>query len=246
MIRHIEELSMNAWPALQTLCYDGWLLRFAGGFTRRANSIYPLYLSRKDLSQKIRHCEQLYRSQNLPVIFKMTPAASPSNLDAVLADMGYEIEARTSVQILDLTRIIPDSSDGITITGELTEIWLSDVCRLNRVSPEDRLILKEMLTRIIPRKHFISLSFNGETVACGMGVFENDTMGIFDIVVAEAYRRQGHGRQLIANLLQFARASGVKKAYLQVMTDNIPAIRLYAKLGFQEIYQYWYRAYRQS
>ncbi len=31
MIKLIEELSMNAWPALQTKLFDGWVLRFADG-----------------------------------------------------------------------------------------------------------------------------------------------------------------------------------------------------------------------
>jgi|LGOV01.1.fsa_nt_gb hypothetical protein len=33
MIRFIEELSMSAWPALQTHLYDGWVLRISKGYT---------------------------------------------------------------------------------------------------------------------------------------------------------------------------------------------------------------------
>ncbi|MDB5085123.1 MAG: family N-acetyltransferase, partial [Bacilli bacterium] len=35
----IEELTLNNWQPLQTMLYDGWLLRFAGGYTKRANSV---------------------------------------------------------------------------------------------------------------------------------------------------------------------------------------------------------------
>jgi ribosomal protein S18 acetylase RimI-like enzyme len=42
-------------------------------------------------------------------------------------------------------------------------------------------------------------------------------------------------------LLSWGQEGGAESAYLQVMRDNGPAIRLYEKLGFEEIYPYWYR-----
>ena len=89
MIRTIEELSMNAWPALQTLHYDGWVLRLAAGYTRRANSVYPLYPSRIDLDEKIKSCKFLYRARNLPAVFKLTETSMPEALDASLDEHGY-------------------------------------------------------------------------------------------------------------------------------------------------------------
>lgn len=39
----IEELSLSHWQPLSTLLYDGWVLRFAKGYTKRANSVQPIY-----------------------------------------------------------------------------------------------------------------------------------------------------------------------------------------------------------
>ncbi len=62
--RTIEELTLNAWPALQTVLYDGWLLRFADGYTRRANSVNPIYPSAVPLADKIAACERAYAARD--------------------------------------------------------------------------------------------------------------------------------------------------------------------------------------
>ena len=52
-IRQIEELSLNAHPGIKTELYDGWILRFANGYTNRANSVNMLYGGSINLEEKI-------------------------------------------------------------------------------------------------------------------------------------------------------------------------------------------------
>ena len=60
MVRQFEEISNNAWPALQTIHYDGWILRFANGVTKRSNSVNMLYHSTLDPVEKIEFCEDIF------------------------------------------------------------------------------------------------------------------------------------------------------------------------------------------
>ncbi len=40
---------MNAWPALSRIFLDGWVVGLSEGYTRRANSVNPLYPGTMDL-----------------------------------------------------------------------------------------------------------------------------------------------------------------------------------------------------
>jgi predicted N-acetyltransferase YhbS len=82
---------------------------------------------------------------------------------------------------------------------------------------------------------------DGQTVAQGLAVAEHNYVGLFNIVVDSKVRNQGLGRRVVTSLLRWAKAQGASQAYLAVMADNAPAIHLYAQLGFQEQYRYWYR-----
>src|SRR4051812_34638391 len=103
MIQHLEELSLSAWPALRSVYHDGWICRLANGYTRRSNSVHPLYTGQKSLDAKAAFAESFYRGHHQRAIFKMTDASMPSDLDRYLAARRYNEEARTSVEIADLT-----------------------------------------------------------------------------------------------------------------------------------------------
>src|SRR5258708_5249568 len=241
MIQHIEELSMNAWPALRTLHYDGWVLRISNGYTRRANSINPLYTSTLDLAEKIAYCEQLYTSQRQATVFKMTTAVQPSYLDDFLAAQGYTHDALTSVQTLNLDEIANPRLEAVIMESRLTDSWLDAYCRLNNVNQRHVPTMTRMLNSILPARCFCALRQEDETVAVGLAVAERGCVGLFDIVTAAAHRKRGLGTQLLLHLLHWGKANHAHSAYLQVMRNNSPALNLYTKLGFREIYTYWYR-----
>jgi len=239
-IRQIEELSINAWASLQTLVYDGWLIRLSNGYTKRANSVNPIYGSNEDLDDKIRYCESLFRAKNLKPVFKMTDSVFPDNLDAILEELGYMAIDHTSVQLLSLSELTEPLIHSVRLDERLTDEWLNQFCTLNN-QDGNKTTMKQMLSLIAPKTCFISLLDHGAVMACGLGVLERGYLGVFDIVTDARYRNRGFGEQLMLNLLNWGRENGAESAYLQVMLDNGPALRLYSKLGFQEMYRYWYR-----
>lgn len=46
---------------------------------------------------------------------------------------------------------------------------------------------------------------------------------------------------LILSMLEIGQKQGAEIAYLQVMLDNKPALKLYEKIGFKDRYHYRYR-----
>ena len=243
MIRAVEELSMNAWPSLQTMLYDGWVLRFADGYTKRANSVHPLYSSSLNVEEKVPACEEIYRSKGLDVVFKMTASAQPENLDQVLAAKGYKADSHTSVQVLELDDVDKAPGQTALLTEDLDE-WLPAYCKLSNIGGRRELTLKQLLHNVVPVLYLASIRHQGRIVACGMGVLQDRFVGLFDIVTDANFRGRGFGKQLMLNLLAWGKCNSVHTAYLQVMLSNEPALRLYSGLGFKEIYTYWYRIKR--
>ena len=99
----------------------------------------------------------------------------------------------------------------------------------------------KILETIPTRRYPVSLTVEGRAVACGLGVLEDEFLGLFDLVTAIGERGKGYGARLITGLLNRAIAEGARYVYLQVLDSNTGARRLYGRLGFRELYHYWFR-----
>lgn len=62
-------------------------------------------------------------------------------------------------------------------------------------------------------------------------------MEILTFCIISEKRQQGEGINLLKQMFNYAKENKVKKIFLDVAEDNIPAIKLYKKMGFSEMYK---------
>jgi N-acetylglutamate synthase len=240
--RALEERALNASGAFQSLLYDGWLLGFRPGPTKRLRCVNPFYASTLPIAQKVEHCANFYRSVSLPAIFRMLPFSEPHDLDTWLERAGWARFERTKVLHVDLASarapVMP--ADGVEVMD--VAAWQEPVAELLEVAPEMVAKLAER-ARSYPLPHSGALvRRNGRVVACGLVKIDSGHAGLFAVHTAEAVRGQGLGRAIVSALLAEAADKGAHRAYLQVTADNAPALALYERYGFTPAYEYWYRA----
>jgi len=237
-----EQLSIKHWPAIVTEDYDGWLLRFANGYTKRANSISTVQAPTLNIKDKVLYAEQYYHHKNAPTIFKITPTNSDQQLDQYLQTIGYDKQASTLVMSTSLDTLPLPKAAEIDIVEHISIKWIEYFCQFSGQSEAAIGTIIDILTRISAKTLLISIKENKEVIACGLGVIEEGYIGLYCIVTHPQYRNKGYGEQLILHLLQYAKQKGAHTSYLAVEEGNIAARKLYNKLNFQKQYLYWYRS----
>ncbi|MCU0481818.1 MAG: GNAT family N-acetyltransferase [Anaerolineae bacterium] len=251
-IADLERISLSMWNATEEIEYDGWILRFAGGYTGRANSVQTYGGSSLPLPQKLAYCEAMYAERNIPILFKMTSASQPHNLDAFLKSQGYILRNTTSVQLLDMTQDTQRIDDAFTFwVGNAQDgifphdiaKWMEHAQRIKQISAKEDASHQAILARLaMPTCYGIIRDTSGDVVGVGICAYDPHEKigGIFDIAVHPDSRRAGYGRKLTESLLVWGRMQGAQTIFLQVDMSNEKALPLYASLGFTEKYRYWY------
>lgn len=232
LVRSIEAAAYRSWPAREMVEYDGWQLRYADGFSRRGNSVYPAGASKIDYLEKLAECRKWYAARGVDLVVRQT-MATESGLDDVLRCAGFAREGRTNVMVTDLeplpARIPVQSEPSPTWWKTTADLWAIGVERVEGWSA--------IMNRIcLPAGYAVI-----EGVGAGFAVRDGPLLGLFEIVVDPGSRGRGWGRALSRSLMEWGRSQGGNQAYLQVVTENGPAIKLYEGLGFDYAYSYWYR-----
>jgi ribosomal protein S18 acetylase RimI-like enzyme len=246
LIRFLEELAANAWPAEVVQVVAGWRLRFNQNVSRRANSVWPNEAGNScSLAEKLALVEDFYTRRGCPARYQICPATQPANLDDTLAAQGYSSDARTAVQIASvetvLSRAAANPAYVVTINETFDEPWFDLYCQGEYVRPHTAEVRRSILRRIGPRAGFALLQIAGQPAAIGVGVVERGWLGLFSLITHPDFRRLGAATAVIHALAQWGQIYQASQLYLQVMANNTPALALYARLGFETLYHYHYR-----
>lgn len=243
--RLYEELGANQWPSEHTLLLDGWVVRRARGYTKRANSVVPLgHGANLSLPEKTALVEGFYRGHGQKAIFKMTEASQPAGLDAFLKEKGYVVVDPSEVHVRENLPSEPPSEPGgatVAVRQSLNEEWKSDFLRLSGITGNDEAARRVIWSLIQLPAVSVAVLYGGQAVSTALAVIQDRYAGIVDVATAVEHRGKGFARLAVLGALSAAKNMGASQAYLQVMQNNDPARRLYGKLGFKKLYNYWYR-----
>lgn len=237
-VLQLEEMNFNAWPALKTVHYDGWLLRCTGGASRRPNSVNCVAPSTIPLAQKIDAAAALYAHWRQRLVFRLTPLAD-EGLDRMLEQRGYTIEEPTFVQLAEITK--PAIARDAVVFDHASDAWIDAATRIRSLSGEEAVIFAAQHRAVAINSAWAMIEMNGHPVAVGIAAIERGWAGLHGIHVAKGVRRQGLARKISEVLLGFAHARGARRAWLQVAQANAAALPLYHGLGFRSAYSYHHR-----
>jgi len=240
-IRRLEAVSFRSFPATSTH-YDGtWAIRLTAGHpAKRLNSVNPLDPSdHAYIDARLELAKRKFESFGRELVFRQSPLAPPE-LEMILDDRGWDRFDESVVMMLDLSTCdFSDDEDRLPMKD--IGYWVDSFLDLSEEAKTTKPGLVEVLSAIKPTGGLFVKNEGEHHVAALRCVHDNDLAGLFDIVTGTNFKRQNHARALLGSALKWAKLSGARFAWLQVVAENKPALNLYSSFGFQELYRYTYR-----
>jgi N-acetylglutamate synthase len=245
----IEQLAVSAWPAATVQLVDGWLLRHTPGVARRrSNSALPppeaASASPVRRAQVLDLAERFYGRHRQATLVQVSPAELHGQLDRELAGRGYRRHAPTVVLTNPIDRLLAEpvtaSTLAVSVADTVTPQWLAGWTAIEG-RPDAAATGQLVLARIGPQAGYMTATNDSDALGVGMLVVERGWAGVFCMAIRPEARRRGVATALLRRGASWAADQGVRKLYLQVEEDNLPALRLYGRLGFHPSHRYHYR-----
>jgi GNAT superfamily N-acetyltransferase len=233
----VEDILAQGWRAADTERLGGWLLRAAGGFTGRANSVLPLRAPGMPLEDALAAVRRWYAARDLPAKFQV-PGESRRLLDAELAERGWPASPDVHVMTARLDLLAPSEPDrDVQLEPTPSSGWYG----LYRDGAGAQPAARGILTRHDKVVFATIRAADQAVLAIGRGTVDAEWLGVTAVEVAASNRRAGLARAVMAALWAWGRNAGATRTHLEVSSDNLAALALYEGIGYHTHHLYRYR-----
>jgi ribosomal protein S18 acetylase RimI-like enzyme len=205
-VRDAELHTASLWATVETRPLGEWVLRTdtapVGRLRRRANSCLAMGDPGMPFADAAATVRAFYDERERPSYVQVERGSAQ---EAAFADEGWRVDP----------------------TGD-AEFRLASLTQVRR-----RLRAVDGMTDLAtdgPRAT-VTIGDGGAVWARGRAAVDGDWLGVHDVEVDPAHRRQGLATAVMAELLGWGAELGAVTVWLHVETDNAPAIALYDGLG---------------
>lgn len=240
LIIGLESRLMNAWPSFDYQVYDGWILRLANGYSKRANSATPLLPGASLDEELIDHAIERFVEAGVRPTFRLN-GLEAADVDERLKLRGFKEIEPTHVLVAPIKDGDCELDPEVALQPQVSKRWVREAAASYGGDKSDDETLLKIVSRIRQKAAFATLNLDDKPVAWGLGVVERGYLGLYDIVVSPELRGIGLGRRVVSSLMAWGCGQGAHSAYLQVREENEVARSLYGALGFQTAYRYTHR-----
>lgn len=227
-IRAIERLHVRAWPALETAAVCGWLWRYSGGGSQRANSVSTVEFSGDDPAAALDEVEARYRARSVPTRIHTYDLTAPAGLISLLQARGYREGEATTTMMKPVAA--PELPPGIEVTDAADAAWRA--IYLGAITESRRTTNAKILDAIPRPCAWFSWRREGQVISTGLCVADGDLAVIECMATHADARRQGGAQAVLAGIEAWAARRGARAVALQVVAANRPALALYGGVGF--------------
>lgn len=154
-----------------------------------------------------------------------------------LADIPKLIDIRPSFQTDKIMRL-RQAGDGYATGWHLYEVELEKPYHKGRGYDFDATERENIRQRHAQNNTLIEVAIEIDTNRI-IGILDveqrtwNNTVWIWNIMLDESARGQGLGTWLIQRTIEWAKQKKARAIMLETQTNNVPACRFYAKMGFE-------------
>lgn len=233
----LARLAARGWPGLELQRVGGWELRAGDHYTGRANSALPEGDPGCPVGQALERLVAFYRERGLPPQLQLVSRPGhPHPLEAALRRDGWHAAMNTTFMAADLRRL-PGADQPTPVGVRWAETpdgaWLE---AQGRPHPSRVAVLTAAPASYLS----IDTGAAHGLDAIARVAITADWAGFTCVWVAPGLRGRGLATAVMGECVRHARAHGARFGYLQVVSDNTVARRLYLRLGWADHHDYSY------